>query len=380
MSWELAHACVRGNAHERSGLPNQDAAQCVVIPGQGTAPTIAVAAVSDGHGGARHFRSQTGASLAVSTCVDVLLEFFSGRAADAGTQTIDPDQLLELERSLVDNWRAAVSSHLENHPLTTQELQELEAHDGAESRISVETAPVLAYGATLLVTAATDDLILFLQLGDGEILCVSKEGQTTRPMPEDLRLSGNRTTSLCQPEAWLEFRSAWVAAQELPALVLLATDGYPNSFRSDQEFLKIGSAYLAAIGEQGLSKLAAELPEKLRETSRLGSGDDITLAILQRNSRTRPNSANQRQDDRVRSPGQMRKNNRVLQWTILLLFLAMVGAGIYLVRERSHPRTRPPKRQVSVGNTGGNTVLAISGMKTIYFSQSSRRRSEAPTA
>jgi serine/threonine protein phosphatase PrpC len=348
MSWKMAHACVRGSAHERSGLPNQDAAQCVVIPGEGEAPAIAVAAVSDGHGGARHFRSQIGASLAVSTSVDVLLEFFSGRDADAGTQTIDPDQILELERSLVDNWRAAVSSHLENHPLTREELQKLEAQDGAESRITVETAPVLAYGATLLVTAATGDLILFLQLGDGEILCVTKEGQTTRPMPEDLRLSGNRTTSLCQPEAWHEFRSAWLAAQELPALVLLATDGYPNSFRSNQDFLKIGSDYLAAIREQGLSKLAEELPEKLRETSRQGSGDDITLAILRRDLRAVHSGKHRRRDNRLSRTGHTRKSNRKLQLTILLLILAMVGAGIYLVRGKLHsvsPNTPHPKRQ-----------------------------------
>jgi hypothetical protein len=134
----------------------------------------------------------------------------------------------------------------------------------------------------------------------------------------------------------------------LPALVLLATDGYPNSFRSDQDFLKIGSDYLAAIGQQGLSKLAGELPEILRETSRLGSGDDITLAILQRDSRTGRSSAHRRQDDRLRSPGRTRRNKRKLQWTILLLFLAIVGAGIYFVRAKLHsvsPSTPHPKRQ-----------------------------------
>ena len=281
MSWKVAHACVRGSAHVRSGLPNQDAAQCTVVPGEGSAPAIAVAAVSDGHGGARHFRSQIGSSLAVSTAVDALHAFLSQRAPDGGTHSIEADQVQELQRTLVASWLAAVATDLENHPLTEEELIELEGEDGAESRTSVETLPALAYGATLLVAAATDDLILYLQLGDGEILSVGASGETKRPLPPDVRLLGNQTTSLCQPDAWQEFRAAWFAAPDMPALVLLATDGYPNSFRSDEDFLKIGADYLEIIREQGISTLTEELPEILKEATRQGCGDDITLAILQ---------------------------------------------------------------------------------------------------
>jgi serine/threonine protein phosphatase PrpC len=281
MSWKVAHACVRGSAHVRSGLPNQDAAQCTVIPGEGSAPAIVVAAISDGHGGARHFRSLIGSSLAVRTAVDGLRRFLSEHSPDGGPHSIEADQVQELQRTLVANWLAAVATDLENHPLTEEELAELESEDGAESRTSVETLPALAYGATLLVAAATDDLILYLQLGDGEILSVGPGGETTRPLPPDVRLLGNQTTSLCQPEAWREFRAAWFAAPDMPALVLLATDGYPNSFCSDEDFLKIGEDYLEIVREQGISTLAEELPLILKEASQQGSGDDITLAILQ---------------------------------------------------------------------------------------------------
>jgi len=157
----------------------------------------------------------------------------------------------------------------------------LEKGDGADSRKSVETLPILAYGATLLVAAATDSLILYLQLGDGEILCVNSTGETIRPLPADARLVGNQTTSLCQPEAWQEFRAGWFGAPDMPSLVLLSTDGYANSFRSDNDFLKIGSDYLEIIRQQGIATLAEELPEILKEATQQGSGDDITLAILQ---------------------------------------------------------------------------------------------------
>src|SRR5580692_9645537 len=129
MSWKIAHACVRGSSHVRSGLPNQDAAQCTVMPGDGSAPAIAVAAVSDGHGGVRHFRSQIGSSLAVSTAVEIVQKFLSQSAGLAAS--LDADGLQELQRMLGDSWLAAVTADLESHPLTEEELRNLEKEDGA---------------------------------------------------------------------------------------------------------------------------------------------------------------------------------------------------------------------------------------------------------
>jgi serine/threonine protein phosphatase PrpC len=258
-----------------------------MIPSEGSSSAIAVAAVSDGHGGARHFRSQIGSSLAVNIAVDVLQGFVSSRTPRADAPRIDARQIQAprieaVERMIVQNWLAAVSSDLENHPLTEEELSQLEREEGVGSRRTVETFPALAYGATLLAAAATENLVVYLQLGDGEILIVSSRGETTRPLPADTRLVANQTTSLCQPDAWREFRAAWFSDQGMPALVLLSTDGYSNSFRSDKEFLQTGSDYLAMIREQGIDALAEELPEILTEATEQGSGDDITVAILVR--------------------------------------------------------------------------------------------------
>jgi serine/threonine protein phosphatase PrpC len=277
MSWKVAHACVRGSSHRRSGLPNQDAVQCMVTA-QGT---LAVAVVSDGHGSPRHFRSQIGSSLAVSTVAATLQAFLRDSVASNSHVPFVPEQVHELERKIVSAWLSAVLSDLDQNPFTEAELATLEKLEGAEGRAVVESSPELAYGATLLAAAATDKVLLYLQLGDGEILSVNAQGTTTRPLPPDDRLIANQTTSLCQPEAWKDFRSTWVTDGTLPSLVLLSTDGYANSFRSDEDFLKIGQDYLQIIREQGLSSLAEELPAILTEATQQGSGDDITLAILQ---------------------------------------------------------------------------------------------------
>jgi hypothetical protein len=365
MSWKVAHACVRGSSHQRSGLPNQDAAQCTVTPG--TQGTVAVAVVSDGHGSPRHFRSQIGSSLAVSTVAGTLQGFLRESVASNGHVPFVPEQVHELERKIVSGWLAAVHSDLEHNPFTEAELATLEKGDGAEGRAAVESSPELAYGATLLAAGATDKVLLYLQLGDGEILSVSATGTTTRPLPPDDRLIANQTTSLCQPEAWKDFRSTWVTDGALPSLVLLSTDGYANSFRSDEDFLKIGQDYLEIIRQQGISSLAEELPAILTEATQQGSGDDITLAILQEDPgsaaggakiprplmtaasksalieqlKARHSSQQQKLQELAIRVEQTRKDNRRLRSLLLLLAVA-IAIPVAIFRDRIFPHTPAP--------------------------------------
>jgi serine/threonine protein phosphatase PrpC len=274
MKWKVISASVRGSSHERTGLPNQDAADYSIAPRNDAA--AAVLAVSDGHGGNRHFRSQVGSMLAVRVAVEAVREYLARTPGLSG-----PAALAEVGQRVVEAWQSAVGADLANNPFTEAELTKLVTADGEASKDSVVANPELAYGATLLVAAATDERMLYMQLGDGDILAVSANGATTRPIQADDRLVGNQTTSLCQPEAWREFRNAEVtAADGFPALVLLSTDGYVNSFRSQQDFLQIGTDYLQILRDQGSDSLAEELPRILTEATRQGSGDDITLGML----------------------------------------------------------------------------------------------------
>jgi serine/threonine protein phosphatase PrpC len=360
MSWKVAHACVRGSSHRRAGLPNQDAAQCTVTPGgQGT---VAVAVVADGHGSPRHFRSQIGSSLAVSTATSTLQVFLRESVANNGQVPFVPEQVHELERKIVSVWLSAVHSDLENTPFTEAELVALEKEDGPVGRAEVESSPELAYGATLLAAAATDKFVLYLQLGDGEILSVDAKGTTVRPLPPDDRLIGNQTTSLCQADAWKDFRSAWVTNGDLPAMVLLSTDGYANSFRSDDDFLKIGQDYLEIVRQQGITSLAEELPAILTEATQQGSGDDITLAIMQYDPgslgtsktprplmtassksalieqlKARHSSQQQKLQELAMRVEETRKDNRRLRNAILLLAAAAIAVPVWMFRARIFP-------------------------------------------
>ncbi len=110
---------------------------------------------------------------------------------------------------------------------------------------------------------------------------MSERGEVSRPLSKDDRLFGNETTSLCAPEAWRDFRVNFQPlTQSRPALILLSTDGYPNSFRDEAGFFKVGSDILNMIRENGLASVKDNLAGWLSDSMRAGSGDDVTLGIL----------------------------------------------------------------------------------------------------
>jgi hypothetical protein len=112
---------------------------------------------------------------------------------------------------------------------------------------------------------------------------VDDAGKTSRPVPADARLIANQTTSLCQAEAWKNFRlHVESPVENPPALVLISTDGYANSFASDEDFLQIGADFLGLAREGGLDQLAEDLSAILKDASEKGSGDDVTFGIMRR--------------------------------------------------------------------------------------------------
>ena len=278
LEWRVVGASVRGASHERSGLPNQDAIKWV--PPSGLGVSVAVA-ISDGHGSAKSFRSARGSQIAVATATGEVQDVLDAHSA-LGLSAIKREVEERLPQRLVRNWATAVNAELEQEPLSEPELGRLEEKEGASARRSVEKNPLLAYGATVVTVVVAPPFIVFAQLGDGDILAVSDGGQVSRPLASDDRLFANETTSLCMVDAWRDFRIVFHVLDErtAPALLLLSTDGYANSFRDDGSFLKVGSDILEMIRSDGLDKVEQNLTNWLTEASRVGSGDDITLGIV----------------------------------------------------------------------------------------------------
>ena len=69
---------VKGASHEKSGLPCQDSARVYVRDG------LAVAAVSDGHGSEKHFRSASGSEMAARIAIRSMTAFCERKGGLAG--------------------------------------------------------------------------------------------------------------------------------------------------------------------------------------------------------------------------------------------------------------------------------------------------------
>jgi hypothetical protein len=267
-------ASVRGASHRRSGAPNQDFGRTLTLPG-GAGVVLAVA---DGHGDVLHARSDRGARFAVEAGLRTVGDWLA--AAGERPETALQRAAAALPARLLAAWRSAVADDLRADPIPPGGLPGIDPADLAE----VRRAPELLYGSTLLVAGLGPRCDLFLQIGDGDMLQVDAEGQPRRLVPGRTDLPPHVTESLCEPQADRRFRRAlsFHAAAAIPPLILLATDGYAKSYADDSAFLKVGADLKRYLEESGAAEIEAALPGWLDETSRTGSGDDITAALLWR--------------------------------------------------------------------------------------------------
>ncbi len=272
-TWRVITGSARGAAHRASGLPNQDAV------GSQDGPGGVVAAIADGHGHSRHFRSADGAALAVDVACRVASRVTAGLAAGAGgDEAASGDEAAaragqELARAVVADWRSAVAGQLEVRPYTTEEQFMLD--------LAGDT-PVIPYGSTLLVAMIAGRWLVCAQIGDGDMLAVRADGSSFSPVAGDDRLDGRRTTSLCQPDALASFRtSAHDLSQVSLAALLLATDGYGNALADEPWQPGVGRDLARLIAGHDPAWFGQEVPGWAQHcASAEGSGDDTTIALL----------------------------------------------------------------------------------------------------
>lgn len=276
--WHIIGQSVRGASHVRSGLPNQDAIRW--LPASRVGPPL-ILTVSDGHGSAKSFRSDVGSRLAAEETAWLIQDLLDGQPDPNNLSAIKRTAEERLPQEVARRWQTAVDSHLKKAAFTKEEFETLEKKRGSKAVRDVKANPRLAYGSTLLCALITSSFIMYLQLGDGDILTVSEDGHVSRPLPSDARLFANQTTSLCMEKAWREIRFHFQTLfGSPPAMILLSSDGYANSFVDDRAFFKVGSDILDILREDGPDTVAESLESWLNDASGSGSGDDITLGIL----------------------------------------------------------------------------------------------------
>ena len=247
--WRAVGGIVDGAIHLRNEKPCQDAIFFA------TRENFAIACVADGHGSSSCPHSDEGAVLAVKIAAELLEEMLPN---------LDAEKDMRLPRLLEAKWKSAVE----------------EIHAAAERELA-GSFPYILYGTTLLAVVATESFIFALQIGDGNILMIDREGNA-RPVLCAGESVGEDTESLCLNSAWTYIRTQiipWNPADS-PTMFLISTDGYANSFADSSGFIKAGTDFFKLWQEEGLAYISENLQGWLRKSSDKGSGDDIAMALI----------------------------------------------------------------------------------------------------
>lgn len=274
--WMNSFETVTGKTHLKIEMPNQDAVMSEVIE-----EDFLISAVADGHGSKKCTRSHLGALYAVESAIQVAKDIKEDFIRDDIIQTKSIGKYYT--KRVIALWRKKIDEHLERKPLDLDLLEDLSSKEVK----SIKKNQYVSYGSTLLIVMLIKDYILCYQLGDGDILFISKSNNVTKPIKRDGRHIANDTSSLCLSRPEKEFKiKVFRDLNHVLQMILLSTDGYSNSFSSETGFFKVGSDLVEMISEDGFSVVEENLKEWIEDTSNQGSGDDTSVSILTRIKKT----------------------------------------------------------------------------------------------
>jgi serine/threonine protein phosphatase PrpC len=266
--WTAIGATARGAMHVKSGLPNQDCHAYIPATRHGDGIILAVA---DGHGDPRCVRAEVGARFAVAAATERGRDFMDATFAEPSATFSSGVVANELVPSIVAEWRAAVARHLAEHPWSADERAAIDVRAGGQ----------MPYGCTLLVAAILGRVLVLVQIGDGDILAVRADGAVDRPIGPAAALVGGETLSLATNDTANASSVALLELDEATRLVLLATDGYANSFDDSAWEHPIGADYMRLLEDHGPEWIEDQLPEWV-EASAAAAGDDVTVLLAVR--------------------------------------------------------------------------------------------------
>lgn len=269
--WKNSYETITGKSHIKIEMPNQDAVLSKVIDDH-----TMISAVADGHGSKKCTRSHMGAQFAVETAIEILENIKDKLYIDDKLNTKAIGKYYT--KQIVSTWRHKVNEHLKENPIDLESLD-----ISVKERKSIKKNKYISYGSTLIMILLIHDYIVCYQLGDGDILFVSKAQRVSKPIQRDTRHIANDTSSLCLNKPEKEFKiKVFRDLNKILQMIILSTDGYSNSFSSEQGFLKVGTDLIQMITEDGFEAIDENLKEWIEETSNHGSGDDTSVSILTR--------------------------------------------------------------------------------------------------
>ena len=259
---------IQGASHIRSETECQDSCK-MVSQEDGTI----ILAVADGHGSKTCPYSKTGSKIAVNVFCDILQNLYEGYAEnpDSLPTYLNREGDMKVAMAIDTEWKRRV---LERHKKNKREIAKLE--NGDDDLASVYKQ----YGSTLLGLMITGSFVFGFQLGDGDICYVNENSLELVVEPD--KILGVETHSLSREKSWekaITVVRRINVSDALPAMFTLSSDGYANSYKSEDEFHNTVKDYLEMLQTYGVAAVEKSLPGWLKETSEMGCGDDITMVV-----------------------------------------------------------------------------------------------------
>lgn len=267
MSRKIYGESVQGASHIRNNVPCQDSHKYVKL-----SEDITIIAVADGHGSETCPYSKSGSKIATNVFCKIMEDNLNSFQEDMEffMTYLNREGEIRIAQAIETEWKRRVwKAHLDNNR---------EKPINEEGKVDKD-AIYKQYGTTLLGMMITSTFIFAFQLGDGDMVFINDND--IQPIIEGDKILGTETHSLCRPEAWKKaitlIRNK--NSDERPYLYMLSTDGFSNSYSSNDEYMVSCRDYYSLIKEHGFEVVAGNLKDWLKETSELGCGDDITVLL-----------------------------------------------------------------------------------------------------
>jgi hypothetical protein len=298
------HAVTIGESHIRKNTPCQDAA----ISFEDHESQTYIGVVSDGHGSKDYFRSDKGSHLLVDIVLTNIKEFLfqsqdnhffqsnfvsrntipSGESPvskdDNDSQNVKAsnDALNQLFKSIIASWQQAIQKDWSDATPSKEDMQNLGVSESLiEGYLNGENLPI-AYGCTLMAFARTEKFWFAFQIGDGKSIGFDQDMNALEPIPTDELCKGSVTTSMCEDNAFDNFRYAY--GTDIPSVLIIGSDGLDGYFSKVEEnaieplkglYRSVVETFLTKGFDEGLKELNESLPIL---TKRGVTQDDMSVA------------------------------------------------------------------------------------------------------
>ena len=258
---------VQGASHKRTGLECQDS------NGKLDLENASIMVVADGHGSSACPYSKTVSAIAVNAFCKVIGDLFSSYSnnLDMLMTYLNREGDTKVAQKIHSEWKKRVFAvHKKNK-------REIPVNIDGKTN---ENAVYRMYGTTLVGVLITSLFMFAFQIGDGDITYVDDDGVQQFLVSD--KILGTETHSLSKDDAWKSaittiYRNDVV--EKRPSLLMLSSDGFSNSFPTEEQFCIACKEYFDMIKKYGVDAVKNNLKDWLVETSEQGCGDDITLVL-----------------------------------------------------------------------------------------------------